>query len=165
MKKLKQHFQQLSNIRKALFIIFSLLTLFMIWFIFSHSAKTATASSGDSAGLSHFTAVLINKLFGTSYTADDTVGYVRIFAHISEFAAFCYVFSASYESFFEKYRSPFYISIPLTFTIAFIDEVIQIFYEGRAFQVSDILCDTLGGVLGGICFYITLIIVYKKRKG
>lgn len=164
MKSFKKNFQQLSNTRKVIFIFFSILTLLIIRFIFSHSARTATVSSGDSAGLSHLTAILINKIFDTSLTADDTVGYVRTFAHIAEFAALCYVFSASYESFSQKYKAPFSVAVPFTFVIAFIDETIQIFFEGRAFQFSDILCDTLGGFLGGVCFYITLKIVYRKTK-
>ncbi len=157
-------FKNFSTTRKICFIVFSLLTLFILWFVFSHSAKTAEMSSKDSASISQTVADIVNLIFNTSLTSDNTVGFVRICAHIAEFAALSFCFSASFECVVSKEKASFPISVSFAATIATIDEIIQIFFDGRAFQFSDILCDTLGGTIGVLFFSLCLKLVLKIRK-
>ncbi len=159
-------FKSLSTSRKISFIVFSLLTLFILWFIFSHSAKPAAESSADSEGLSHMVAELINKLFNSSLTSDDTVWWVRTFAHFAEFTALTFCVSTSIESIAEKNKANFIISFPFGVITAFCDETIQTFFEGRAFQISDIFIDSLGSISGIIFFALVLkiILCFKKER-
>ncbi len=157
-------FKSLSTSRKISFIVFSLLTLFILWFIFSHSAKPAVESSADSEGLSKMVADLINMIFGTSLTSENTVGFVRTFAHFSEFAALSFCASIAIESLKEKSKANFSIALPFGIITAFSDETVQLFFEGRAFQLSDIFIDSLGSITGIIFFALILKIILRSKK-
>jgi VanZ family protein len=149
--------------RKISFVCFSILSILILWFIFSHSAKPAIESSGDSEGLSLFVANLINKIAGTSLTDEDTAGVVRTFAHFAEFGAFSFCVYGAISSLRDTNRITFICSFITTFFVSLIDETVQIFFEGRAFQISDIFIDSLGGLVG-IIFFVISIRLFSRKK-
>ncbi len=53
-------------------------------------------------------------------------------------------------------------SVGISFTTSLIIELLQMFFSIGSFQVSDLVYNTLGGVLGAIIYYIVKII---KRRG
>ena len=92
------------------------------------------------------------------------MGYVRIFAHFAEFAALTFCVSASAESLIGKNKGYFKIAFPLGFITALCDETVQLFFEGRAFQISDVLIDSLGCITGIIFFAFTLKIIFGFKN-
>lgn len=169
-----------STKRKCVFAIFLALTIFIIYFIFSHSAKTSEESIVQSAGVSKVISQIINKIFGTRIIAEDISGKVRTLAHFSEFSALSFSISGVFESFFgvkgfkgfKKLQNIWLLKrVPkhsitvflLTFATAVIDETIQIFYEGRAFQLIDVFIDSLGGITG-ILFFTLVSIPFIKNS-
>jgi VanZ family protein len=159
-----KNFKLLSPKRKFVFIVSFAFTLFCLWFIFSHSAKTAVESTKQSGGFVDFFTKLLNDVFGSSLTETDVVGPVRTLAHITEFGFLAFTSSISIEALFEKKKLYFKIIPPFIVTIASIDEIVQIFFEGRAFQFTDILFDTTGGILGILFLYLVLKIMYRKSE-
>ncbi len=155
-------FKKLSKKQKVLFIIFSILSLFLICFIFSNSMKNGSDSSKDSEKVSRFVANVINFIFKTEYTSDDVGSPVRTFAHFSEFAALSFCLSSSIRCITKKIKFFYLISIPFTVFIAIIDEIIQIFSEGRAFQFTDICVDSLGGLFG-IVFLCVMLKIFSFK--
>lgn len=154
-------FKKLTKKQKILFIIFSVLTLFLICFIFSNSLKNGADSSEDSEKVSKIVAKLINFVFNTKYTTADVGGYVRTFAHFSEFAALSFCCANTIRLISDKMKKAVLISLPFTFLVAITDEIIQIFSEGRAFQFIDIGIDTLG-CLFGIAFLNLILKLFNK---
>ncbi len=155
-------FKKLSKKQKWGFVIFSVLSLFLVCFIFSNSLKNGADSSEDSERVSRIVANVINFIFKTEYTSADIGGTVRTFAHFSEFAALSFCVSSAIRCVTKKIKLFYLISMPITVLIAIIDEIIQLFSEGRAFQFTDICVDSLGGLFG-IFFLCLLLKIFSSK--
>ncbi len=158
------NFKLLPIKRKFIFAIFFAFTLYCLFFIFSHSAKNAFESTRQSKGFVAFFTKLLNSIFDSSLKETDVVGPVRTLAHITEFGFLAFTSSISIEALFEKKKLYFKIIPPFIVTIAIIDEIVQIFFEGRAFQFTDILFDTAGGISGLLFLHFVLKIIYRKNE-
>jgi VanZ family protein len=159
-----KRFKALSIKRKVSFVIFSTLSVSIILFIFYNSTKTADASSADSNSLSVYVSRWINFLLKTSLTPEQIADPLRTFAHFSEFAALAFCVSGAYRSFTDKTKSFFIKIFVFTTVSALTDETIQIFSEGRAFQVFDLFIDTIGGISGFAVFLLLTGIFYKFKN-
>lgn len=96
-------------------------------------------------------------VFGLKLTSD----FVRTCAHFLEYAGLSVLFyNALYRSF--GYVRPV-ISVLLSSIYAVTDEVHQLFVEGRAFQISDIIIDSIGAA-AGVAVLTVLIVIYQKIK-
>lgn len=119
----------------------------IIIFIFSNSLKNGIESSNSS----NFVTDIVYKIFKGDY---NTLSYiVRKLAHFTEFfilGIFSYI----------GYK---YYSLIFVVATAFLDELIQLFVEGRTSSIIDVLIDTSGGVLG-IGLVILIIKIYNKSK-
>ncbi len=126
--------------------------------IFCLSAQTAS----DSAELSGSFIRAIFQLIGIELKQEG----IRTVAHMLEFMGLSLlVFNATYAT-WEKKTTPL-IAFAGTVLYAITDEIHQIFVPGRAFQISDILVDSTGALIGVIASFIVLkIILYimKRRK-
>lgn len=90
---------------------------------------------------------------------------IRTIAHCLEFMGLSMLtFNAIYATFETKLTSV--IAFAGTVLYAITDEIHQIFVPGRAFQISDILVDSTGALLGVIASFIILkIILFIKKRG
>ena len=126
--------------------------------IFCLSAQTAQ----DSADLSGSFIRAIFELIGIELQQEG----IRTVAHCLEFMGLSLlIFNATYAT-WEKKITPL-IAFAGTVLYAITDEIHQIFVPGRAFQISDILVDSTGALIGIIASFIALkIILYitKRRK-
>lgn len=96
-------------------------------------------------------------VLGLKLTSD----FVRTCAHFLEYAGLSVLFyNALYRSF--GYVRPV-ISVLLSSIYAVTDEVHQLFVEGRAFQISDIIIDSIGAA-AGVAVLTVLIVIYQKIK-
>lgn len=125
--------------------------------IFSLSAQNGEESS-DLSG-SFVMAVL--EWLGIS--VDE--GVLRTCAHCLEFMGLSVlIFNATYAT-FETKLTPV-IAFAGTVFYAITDEIHQIFVPDRAFQISDILVDSTGALIGAIASLIILkTILFIKKRG
>ena len=143
---------------KIIYTILSwIVTAIILLCIFSLSAQNAD----DSKELSDS---FVRKILEWLHL--DIPGEVlRKFAHMLEFTALAACLgNAIYTTW--KYRFSAVISLFVTVICAVGDEIHQIFVPGRAFQLSDILIDSIGAVIG-ITAYLILYKIYQiiKERG
>jgi VanZ family protein len=136
--------------KKAKIIISWALVIICMAVIFSLSAQTAGESSEVSGQL-----IFMMKL-------NISQDFIRTVAHFLEYTGLAVlIFNALYQTF--GYQRPF-VALIVSSLYAVSDEIHQLFVEGRAFQISDIVIDSLGAA-GGITVLILLIKLVSKIKG
>ena len=138
------------------------ITLALIVFIFSNSFQNSEIS-GNSSG---FITDLLNRICSSLklkiFLSEEIV---RTMAHFCEFGLLGVMALCTSLSFFGVKLQSFLISISVFCVTAVTDECIQLFSDGRAFQLSDILIDISGGLLGATAvFLIALLIRNHKVK-
>ncbi|MBE6577840.1 MAG: VanZ family protein [Ruminococcaceae bacterium] len=160
------------NARKIVFICFLVLTAVWIVFVFSNSLDNGVESGEKSSAV---TSALNSALTSVGIKKPISERDVRTFAHFSEFFVLTALLSADVLlcPLSKKipqtlsFLSPF-ISVPVCFLVACIDELIQNFSAGRAMQFSDVCVDTLGGICAATLFTLiclsTYLIRLKKSK-
>lgn len=143
---------------KIIYLIFSwALVLVILGFIFSLSAQDAEESKELSDSL-------VSKIFQWIELYIDGE-LIRKFAHMLEFTALSFsLYNAIFVT-WEIKTAPI-ISIVLTVICAIGDEIHQIFVPGRAFQLSDILTDSIGAIIGIVAYLIIFkIYLFIKERG
>lgn len=136
--------------KKAKIVISWTLVIICMAVIFSLSAQTAGESSEVSGQL-----IFMMKL-------NISQDFIRTVAHFLEYTGLAVlIFNALYQTF--GYQRPF-VALIVSSLYAVSDEIHQLFVEGRAFQISDIVIDSLGAA-GGITVLILLIKLVSKIKG
>ncbi len=134
-------------------IISVLLLAAVLVAIFLLSSQTSTQSSETSG----FLITLIMRIFGK----DLSQGIIRTVAHFAEFGALGFLTLNCIFAFSGKKK--FFLCIALSELYALSDEIHQLFVPGRAFQISDLLIDLCGIILGCAVIYI-IILVFEKRQ-
>lgn len=146
----------------ALLIVYVLLTLLIVGYIFSNSFQTVAASSERSGRVMKIVEPIINPK-GTLST-EEVHKIVRKLAHGTEFAVLGIFLSlTAYEIF--KLRKRILISFPLLMALctAVTDEFLQSFND-RSPQISDVLIDFSGAVLGMVFVTLVLFLYSKVRQ-
>lgn len=132
-------------------ILFTAITIIWIAFIFYNSFMNGSQSTAES----NFVYEIINKILGEG---NISAQFVRKAAHFTEYFILGILLLKTVWEY--KHLIMRVITTPLFFGLftAVCDETIQLFSEGRSSQVSDILIDFSGVVVGLI---ITGLIVKK----
>lgn len=147
----------MTKSRKIYVSISWILVAVCMGIIFSLSAQTASESS-DLSG-SFIRAIL--EWLGVEIEQE----VIRTCAHCLEFMGLSLlIFNATYSTWETKFTP--LIAFAGTVFYAITDEIHQIFVPGRAFQISDILVDSTGALIGVIASFIILkIVLYIKERG
>ncbi|MBR0535895.1 MAG: VanZ family protein [Clostridia bacterium] len=143
-----------NKIYKTISVI-CLTGVMLIIFILS---QQDTIKSSETSG---FVTKLLSMVLGNNIPE----ALVRTFGHYSEFAILG-LFSINCFFAFRNELKPI-ISIILSWCYAWTDEIHQIFVDGRAFQISDLLVDLAGIVTGTIVFILIIKAtqsIKKRRK-
>ena len=143
---------------KLIYLVLSwLLVLVILGFIFNLSAQDAEESKELSDSL-------VSKIFQWIELYIDGE-LIRKFAHMLEFTALSFSLYNGILATWELKKSPI-ISLLITVICALGDEIHQIFVPGRAFQLSDILIDSTGAIIGVVVYFIMLkFYFYIKERG
>ena len=143
---------------KLIYLVLSwLLVLVILGFIFNLSAQDAEESKELSDSL-------VSKIFQWIELYIDGE-LIRKFAHMLEFTALSFSLYNGILATWELKKSPI-ISLLITVICALGDEIHQIFVPGRAFQLSDILIDSIGAIIGVVVYFIMLkFYFYIKERG
>lgn len=140
-------------------VIFTILVVLVIGFIFSQSLLPATESSAESGRVIKFLNGILESInippFITQHLA-------RKAAHFIEFGVLGFCLCAMINSYTAKTVISGLSALGGTALVAMIDESLQLISDGRSFQVSDILLDTLGGFT--FIFILTVVIFIARKK-
>ncbi len=137
------------------FVLSWLLVAVILGFIFSLSAQDAEESKELSDSL-------VSRIFQWIELYIDGE-LIRKIAHMLEFTALSFsLYNAIFTTF--QLKKSHLISLAFTVICALGDEIHQIFVPGRAFQLSDILIDSIGAVIG-IVAYLIMFKIYLIIKG
>lgn len=125
-------------------------------FIFCMSSQAAEESQAMSDSL-------LQKIVGL-LGIEISGGFLRKFAHFSEFAGlgFC-LCNALYASFGHRLTPVFALVGTVIYAIS--DEVHQIFSEGRACQITDVLIDSSGALSGIVIAFLVYKIIRRNKNG
>ena len=145
--------------------------LYVAW-IFSNSLKTAAQSIEQSGEVTDGVAQVFKWLAPNSFWANASKeelevlhAYVREGAHFLEFAFLGVLCSCVFFAFQGKGLQALFPFLGGLF-VGVIDEILQLFSKGRAFEWTDILID-FGGVLFGcsLAFFVaTAVVIYAKKR-
>ena len=143
--------------RKIHIIISWVLVVICMGIIFFLSAQNGEESSDLSGSF------VMALLKGLGIVIDE--GILRSIAHCLEFMGLSVlIFNAVYVTWFLKITP--IIAFLGTVLYAITDEIHQIFVPERAFQISDILVDSTGALIGVIASFIILkVILYIMKRG
>lgn len=158
-------------------IILTLACILMIGWIFSNSLKTGAESGQQSSQVTEGVQDAIQTIKpdvsfgGTTEQEDFNIlhTFVRNFAHFGEFALLCALVTWCVFS-YTKIKWFFCIPVPFCVGVAFFDEYLQTFSEGRAQEFADVLTDSIGACTGFAFALLTiwigwaLIRYFKKKK-
>lgn len=145
--------------------------LLICGFIFSMSAKSSDTSTEISGS---FITTLLEMLDNNfkNLSPDEQLAvidsyqfFVRKTAHFSIYAALGF-FSCGFITTFQKLNTAFIplMSVGFVALYAASDEIHQLFSLGRSGQVSDVLLDTLGGILGVLVMFLIAKKFFKKER-
>ena len=96
-------------------------------------------------------------IFGLEFSSD----FIRNCAHFLEYSGLAVLI---YNALFQTCgNAKPVLSVIISSAYAVTDEIHQLFVEGRACQITDIMIDTLGAA-AGIAVLSVLIIIYRKIK-
>ena len=159
--------------KKTFTLLLAILVILNVAFIFYHSLQNAEKSSAASGAVSDIVAdVVVPDLSQRPETEQQSImdkirEWTRTMAHAIEFASLGIFFLAFVLvlGYAEKIPLPYKLCSALLFSafVALFDEIIQIFVDGRAFELKDIGIDTLGATCG-ILFSLGVYAFCRVRK-
>lgn len=142
-------------------IIFTISSIIIIGFIFLQSFKPGAVSSSDSGRVLAF----LNKIASCiGFDNPFTHEFVRTCAHFTEFFVLGMSLLFMYRTYFKKLLVNDVVSTVSASVIALCDECIQLFTEGRAFQVADLLIDTAGAFSSVVIISALIFICVNKHR-
>lgn len=155
------------NRRRIFFIIASLMWMIMI---FCFSSRTGVESTGDSNRIGMLIGKTIVPGFeqwgeGKQQQFAEQIDYpIRKTAHAMEYAVLGIFLTCAYVDINTISRRKWFIPWLIGTVYAVSDEFHQLFVPGRSGQVTDVLLDSSGVLVGVLCtcFIIKLV---KKRSG
>ena len=144
--------------------IFLIITVFWCFVIWSFSAKDAELSTVQSNKVLQAVTQVSERV--TDKNVDLSVSFIRKSAHVIEFAVLGFLVYITFYLFkIKNYLMMFVISVISFIAVSLIDETMQLFFDGRSMQFSDILLDISGALsVFLICMLITLFLKRKAKQ-
>lgn len=146
------------TVKRKIYVTVSWILVFLCMvFIFSMSA----ANGEESSGISDLILKQINELTGLEITSH----FIRKAAHFCEFALLSFLISNAVFATWKSKKSSIF-AFPAACIYAVTDELHQLFSDGRACSVKDMLIDSSGAFLGALIFSVITLIYIKhiERK-
>lgn len=145
----------MTNKKRTIYRIFSIIAVCTIMItIFILSGQNSKQSNETSGAFVSFFSILFDYGFSQEF--------IRTVAHFCEYAGLGFFMHNAIFSY--KAKTLTLISILLSWAYAWTDEIHQIFVDGRAFQMSDLLVDLAGVTTGCVVFTFFIITLKKIQK-
>ena len=140
-------------------VMLTILSVVWIMVIFSFSLQSGEESGKLSGGI---VAWIVSLFFPDDFIHIELVHFlVRKAAHFTEYFILGILLSLTVRE--AKWVKPVLIPWGIGTLVASCDETIQLFSDGRAGQITDVMLDS-SGVLTG-CMILAIGIMLRKRKG
>lgn len=151
-----------KNFLRAILLILLLVTLFLI---FGFSSQDAEESGGLSSSIAKFILKQINndKIEDRQPILERTESIIRKVAHFSIYTLVGLLLMSFVNTYDLKENKRIMISLCIGALYATSDELHQLFVPGRSGQITDVILDSMG-VLLGILIVLTTLELYKKIK-
>ncbi len=157
--------------RKTLAVILFLLSAFQVYLIFFFSGQDADTSSKMSTDVTLALSEAINPEYMEKATKTQTTNAVgllhnpvRKLAHLAEFTALGLFLSGAFLALRGPLPRRFALTVILCALIACADETHQLFANGRAMMVKDMLIDFAGSLLGTLAVFMSALCVLYIRE-
>lgn len=138
--------------RSNIWLYLALLMTVVIW---TNSMFSAEISSNQSGFITDIVLSVLS-VFKVDIPVYYISSFVRTFAHFAEF----FILAIFWGFYFIKKSIHIYWVFLIAFFTALCDESIQLFSDGRAFQIFDLAIDNLGATFG-VVFHLGLL---KQKK-
>ncbi len=145
-------------------------TLTVMIVIFFHSAQTAELSSAASGSV----AEKVLSLFSSGFSEldesekiniiENSQHIVRKSAHFLVYMTLCACCFTALSTYNIKKKTVFLSAVGISVFYAMTDEIHQLFVEGRAGRISDVLLDSVGAVTGALIGGLVFNLLFLKRK-
>ena len=124
--------------------------------------KSAASSTVDSDAATSVIKDLLEAVFGTEFEINTNL--IRKLAHFCEFAVlgFFAFFTFYFWGICKKWQLVVYPGAT-GLVVAGVDEVLQLFFEGRSAQITDVLLD-VSGVLTAVLVLLAIISIINKKS-
>jgi VanZ family protein len=116
------------------------LIIFLTLIIWTNSMLSAEVSSEQSGFITDLAQSILG-IINIDIATNTLSSFIRTFAHFTEF----FILGIFWGYYLKQLDQSIILVFIFVFFSALIDESIQLFSDGRAFQVFDILVDMLGG--------------------
>ena len=137
-------------------IILGILIILWLCLIWGHSLQPAVVSEEESGRFLQ----ILGKVFPFLLTSDMGMFIVRKSAHFTEYMILGILLCMEFSTYLYGVLKRFSIPALVGLLVAFLDETIQLFVEGRSGEVRDMWIDLAGVALGTL---IVLAIVNNKK--
>lgn len=157
----------------ALRIFFTISLIAVLVFIFSNSAASGETSAAQSYAVTEQVQEVARAVAPESKIATATgEDFIRLHINVRTAAHFCQFALLGAVSFwcylsYTRQKKFSLIAILGTAAVAVLDEFLQIFSDGRAWEWTDILVDIAGGMAGivfALLVYLVIVAVYRNIK-
>ncbi len=155
-----------TKLKLFLNVLLTLCTIAVAAFIISNSIETGAQSADKSQTVTDAVQNVTKPIIGEANTDKYiTHEFVRKLAHFCEFGLFGVMLCATYLSYTNK-KIFFAIPCALCVTLPIIDECVQLFSAGRAFEIADIFLDLFGATCGlfGLLILFMIICYFIRKK-
>ena len=162
-----------KRIRVICTVLFAILSAAWMGVIFGFSADTAEVSASQSGSVTKFVLSIFVKNFGNLPYEESALlidKYDPIIRKLAHFAAYAVLGVLTYLAFGSAKQIPRYalkpcaLSIPVCVLFSVSDEIHQIFVDGRAGRLYDVVIDSAGAVTGTALVICMLRLVFKREK-
>ena len=154
--------------KPLLFIIYIVLTLGLMWLIFSLSSDNGNESSALSDMVKMWVSNILNHIF-PDFFVNFITDKIRKIAHFGAYMCLGITSSLALSEGFrvfatsKSFKPLFYgISLLICILYAISDEIHQLYVPGRCGSPIDVLIDTFGALTG--CTIICLITLWIQKK-
>lgn len=127
-------------------------------FIFIFSAQTAKESDGTSLVVAQKVYDIYEEVIKDEppHSEEEVLKVINLFirkaAHATEYGILSFLFAFHFWVLNKDKRQIFLLAVVFSFLYACSDEFHQLFVAGRSGQVTDVLIDTLGAIIGQVIF-------------
>ena len=140
--------------KQKILLVLIVLTLCFIW---GNSLMPATFSGAISGWAKNVLNAILGDMGNSGMSGD---GVLRKIAHASEFAVLGVLLTLLME---EECKTKLSFLVLYGLGVAFVDETIQLFVDGRSGQIQDVWIDLAGFVVGVAIVGAILLLVYSRN--
>ena len=138
-----------------------ILAVLCVLFIWGNSMASGEDSGEMSGSVTKWINGVLQKI---SPSWELSHAFIRKAAHFTEVAILGVLLAVNIRTFFPAKMRSVLIAVPCGFFVALVDEMIQLFSDGRTCSFLDVLLDTFGVAVAVFIVFAIFVVLEKKKK-